>query len=131
MKIYGLRFIFMAFHKRYNNLLSHLPPSIIQELWVRLTTRKNDLLSEAEASKINSKVEALIQHEIDKYNRKKDRQLLRNEANQKIAKYEKLVEHLYRVISERNKEIAKLKEELYEPIYLPSYDNPIYLSGLR
>ena len=121
----------MAFHKRYNNLLSHLPPSIIQELWVRLTTRKNDSLSEAEASKINPKVEALIQHEIDKYNRKKDRQLLRNEANQKIAKYEKLVEHLYRVISERNKEIAKLKEELYEPIYLPGHDNPIYLSGLR
>ena len=61
----------MAFHKRYNNLLSHLPPSIIQELWVRLTTRKNDSLSEAEASKINPKVEALIQLEIDKYNRKK------------------------------------------------------------
>ena len=50
----------MAFHKRYNKLLSHLPPSIIQELWVRLTTRKNDSLSEAEASKINPKVEALI-----------------------------------------------------------------------
>ena len=61
----------MAFHKKYNNLLSHLPPSIIQELWVRLTTRKNDSLSEAEASKINPKVKALIQHEIDKYNRKK------------------------------------------------------------
>ena len=121
----------MAFHKRYNNLLSHLPLSIIQELWVRLTTRKNDSLSEAEASKINPKVEALIQHEIDKYNRKKDRQLLRNEANQKIAKYEKLVEHLYRIISERNKEIAKLKEELYEPIYLPGHDNPIYLSDLH
>ena len=121
----------MAFHKRYNNLLSHLPPSIIQELWVSLTTRKNNLLSEAEASKINPKVETLIQHEIDKYNRKKDWQLLRNEANQKIAKYEKLVEHLYRVISERNKEIVKLKEELYEPIYLPNHDNPIYLSGLR
>ena len=112
-------------------MLSHLPPSIIQELWVRLTTRKNDSLSEAEASKINPKVEALIQHEIDKYNRKKDWQLLRNEANQKIAKYEKLIEHLYRVISEKNKEITKLKEELYEPIYLPGHDNPIYLFGLR
>ena len=98
---------------------------------MRLTTRKNDSLSEAEVSKINSKVEALIQHEIDKYNKKKDWQLLRNEANQKIAKYEKLVEHLYRVIFERNKEIAKLKEELYEPIYLPGHDNPIYLSDLR
>ena len=63
----------MAFHKKYNNLLFHLPPSIIQELWVRLTTRKNDLLSETEASKINPKVEPLMQHEIDKYNRKKDR----------------------------------------------------------
>ena len=98
---------------------------------MRFTTWKNDSLSEAEASKINPKVEALIQHEIDKYNRKKDRQLLRNEANQKIAKYEKLVEHLYKIISERNKEIAKLKEELYDPIYLPGHDNPIYLSGLR
>src|ERR1043165_1692511 len=120
----------MAFHKRYNKLLFHLPSSIIQELWVRLTTRKNDSLSEAEASKINSKVEALIQHEIDKYNRKKDRQLLRNKANQKIAKYERLVEHLHKVISEKDKVIAKLKEELYDPIYLPGHDNPIYLSGL-
>ena len=61
----------MTFYKRYNNLLFHLPPSIIHELWVCLTTRKNDSLSETEASKINPKVEALIQHEIDKYNRKK------------------------------------------------------------
>jgi len=95
----------MAFHKRYNNLLFHLPPSIIQELWVRLTTRKNDLLSETEASKINPKVEALMQHEIDKYNRKKDWQLLRNEANQKIANYEKLVEHLHGIISEKIKKL--------------------------
>ena len=121
----------MVFHKRYNNLLSHLPPSIIQELWVRLTTRKNDSLSEAEACKINPKVEALIQHEIDKYNRKKDRQRLRNGVNQKIAKYEKLVEHLYRIIGEKNKEIAKLKEELFEPIYLPGHDHPIYLPGRK
>ena len=72
---------------------------------MRLTTRKNDLLSETEASKINPKVEALMQHEIDKYNRKKDWQLLRNEANQKIANYEKLVEHLHRVISEKIKKL--------------------------
>jgi len=49
----------------------------------------------------------------------------------KRSKYKKLIEHLRRVISKRNKEIAKLKEELYEPIYLPGHDNPIYLSGLR
>ena len=59
----------MAFHKKYNNLLFHLPLLIIHEL--RLTTRKNNSLSEAETSKINPIVEALIQHKIDKYNRKK------------------------------------------------------------
>jgi hypothetical protein len=61
----------MAFHVSYSNLLSQLPPSLIESGWIRLTTRKRNPLSESEASSINPIIEGFLKHEVDRYQRKR------------------------------------------------------------
>ncbi|CAG8748247.1 4810_t:CDS:1, partial [Funneliformis mosseae] len=39
-----------SFHEKYSGLLKQLPPSIINEVWKRLTTRKRNSLSAIDAS---------------------------------------------------------------------------------
>ncbi|PKK59183.1 hypothetical protein RhiirC2_795202 [Rhizophagus irregularis] len=48
----------MAFNQAYSELLAKLPASIINEIWIRLTSRKRNPLSEKEASEINPIVES-------------------------------------------------------------------------
>ncbi|GET51810.1 hypothetical protein GLOIN_2v1826331 [Rhizophagus irregularis DAOM 181602=DAOM 197198] len=43
----------MAFNQAYSELLAKLPASIINEAWIRLTSRRRNPLSEKEASEIN------------------------------------------------------------------------------
>ncbi|GET59075.1 hypothetical protein GLOIN_2v1826331 [Rhizophagus irregularis DAOM 181602=DAOM 197198] len=43
----------MAFNQAYSELLAKLPASIINEAWIRFTSRKRKPLSEKEASEIN------------------------------------------------------------------------------
>src|SRR5688572_13011556 len=60
----------MTFNRAYSDLLAMLPDSVIQEGWVRLTTRKRTPLSEI----INPIVESFLKHEALRYQNKLMRQ---------------------------------------------------------
>ena len=62
----------MVFYENYSNLLTQLFPLLIKAGWNRLTTRKKNPLSESEASSISSIIEAFLKHEVDRYQRKKN-----------------------------------------------------------
>ena len=64
-----------SFHEKYLGLLNQLPPSIINETWKRLTTRKRNPLSTINASYENPSIEELLRHEIERYDRKRKWQL--------------------------------------------------------
>jgi len=64
----------MAFHQNYSYLTDQLPPSLIQESWRRLTTKKRNPLTEIEAGNINLVIENFLKHEVERYNQKKERQ---------------------------------------------------------
>ncbi|RHZ84512.1 hypothetical protein Glove_80g7 [Diversispora epigaea] len=58
----------------WSDLIKQLPPSLAEESWKRLTTRKRNPLTELEARGIDPNIEDFLQHEIMVYNRKKERQ---------------------------------------------------------
>src|SRR5271154_3720121 len=60
----------MAFNQAYSNLLTKLPASLINEAWIRLTSRKRNPLSEKEASEINPIVESFLKHEAIRYQKR-------------------------------------------------------------
>ncbi len=64
----------MAFNQAYSDLLEKLPASLINEAWIRLTSRKCDPLSEKEASEINLIVESFLKHEAIRYQKRLMRQ---------------------------------------------------------
>ena len=64
----------MAFNQAYSNLLAKLPASLINEAWVRLTSRKRKPLSEREASEINPIVESFLKYEVIRYQKRLMRQ---------------------------------------------------------
>ena len=64
----------MAFNKAYSDLLTKLLTSLINEAWIRLTSRKRNPLSEKEASEINSIVESFLKHEAIRYQKRLMRQ---------------------------------------------------------
>src|SRR5256714_12843997 len=64
----------MVFNQAYSDLLAKLPASLINEAWVRLTSRKCNPLSEKEASEINPIVESFLKHEAIRYQRRLMRQ---------------------------------------------------------
>jgi hypothetical protein len=69
------------FNKHYKSLLDQLPPSMKKDAWLRLTTRKNNPLSEEQARGIRSDIEELLTREVDRYFNKKNRQKIKIEAN--------------------------------------------------
>ncbi|PKY43500.1 hypothetical protein RhiirA4_457495 [Rhizophagus irregularis] len=52
-----------------------------KDAWLRLTTRKNNPLSEEQARGIRSDIEELLTREVDRYFNKKNRQKIKIEAN--------------------------------------------------
>ena len=56
----------MAFNQVYSDLLVKL----INEAWIRLTSRKRNPLSEKEASEINPIVESFLKHEAIRYQKR-------------------------------------------------------------
>ena len=64
----------MVFNQAYSDLLAKLPASLINEAWVRLTSRKRKPLSEKEASEINLIVESFLKHEVIRYQKRLMRQ---------------------------------------------------------
>jgi hypothetical protein len=64
----------MTFNQAYSELLAKLPTSLINEAWIRLTSRKRNPLSEKEASEINPIVESFLKHEAIRYQKRLMRQ---------------------------------------------------------
>ena len=69
------------FNEHYKSLLDQLPPSMIKDAWLRLTTRKSNPLSEEQARGIRSDIEELLTRDVDRYFNKKNRQKIKIEAN--------------------------------------------------
>ena len=69
------------FNEHYKSLLDQLPPSMKKNAWLRLTTRKNNPLSEEQARGIRPDIEELLTREVDRYFNKKNRQKIKIEAN--------------------------------------------------
>src|SRR3954447_26598098 len=53
----------MTFNQVYSELLAKLPASLINEVWIRLTSRKRSPLSEKEVSEINPIVELFFRYQ--------------------------------------------------------------------
>ena len=64
----------MTFNQVYSELLAKLLTSLINEAWIRLTSRKRNPLSEKEASEINPIVESFLKHEAIRYQKRLIRQ---------------------------------------------------------
>src|SRR5436190_14004015 len=60
----------MVFNQAYSDLLVKLPASLINEAWIRLTSRKRNPLSKKEASEINPIVESFLKHKAIKYQKR-------------------------------------------------------------
>src|SRR2546430_5215687 len=69
------------FNEHYKSLLDQLPPSMKRDVWLRLTTRKNNPLSEEQARGIRPDIEELLTREVNRYFKKKDRQKIKIEAS--------------------------------------------------
>ncbi|CAG8815421.1 19684_t:CDS:2, partial [Cetraspora pellucida] len=65
------------FHEYYSELLKKLPLSIKKNIWNRLISRLHNPLSEEQASSIHPNIEVLLISEVDKYEKKKNRQRCR------------------------------------------------------
>ena len=64
----------MNFHSSYSELLKKLPLFIKKNIWNRLISRLRNPLTEEQASSINPNIETLLISEINKYEKKKNRQ---------------------------------------------------------
>ena|SRR6185312_3058042 len=64
----------MNFHEHYSEFLKKIPPSIKKNIWNRLISRLRNPLTEEQASGIHLDIETLLISEIDKYEKKKNRQ---------------------------------------------------------
>jgi len=69
------------FNDHYEDLLKQLPPFMKKDVWLRLTTRKSNPLSEEQARGIRSDIEELLTREVNRYYKKKDHQKIKIEAN--------------------------------------------------
>ena len=69
------------FNNHYDDLLKHLPPSVKKDVWLRLTTRKNNPLSEEQVRGIHLDIEELLTREVNRYFRKRDHQKIKIESH--------------------------------------------------
>ncbi|CAB4411240.1 unnamed protein product [Rhizophagus irregularis] len=69
------------FNEHYKSLLDQLPPSMKKDAWLRLTTRKNNPLSEEQARGIHPDIEELLTSNVNRYYKSKNRQKIKIEAN--------------------------------------------------
>ena len=106
------------FNKHYEDLLKQLPPSMKKDVWLRLTTRKNNPLSEEQARGIRSDIEELLTREVDRYFNKKNRQKIKIEANtssdgstlSRLDGFEKQLEERELRVQQRENNIKKTIE---------------------
>ncbi|RHZ49062.1 hypothetical protein Glove_534g4 [Diversispora epigaea] len=60
----------LFFSRSYSDLINKLPPSLVNEAWKRLLSRKKSPMTEEEASTINPIVELFLRHEVNRYQKK-------------------------------------------------------------
>src|SRR3954463_3155559 len=71
----------LYFNEYYKSLLDQLPQSLKKDAWLRLTTRKNNPLSEEQARGIRPDIEELLTSNVNRYYKSKNRQKIKIEAN--------------------------------------------------
>ena len=71
----------LHFNEHYKSLLDQLPSSMKKDVWLQLTTRKNNPLSEKQARGIRSDIEELLTSNVNRYYKSKNRQKIKIEAN--------------------------------------------------
>ncbi|CAB5354516.1 unnamed protein product [Rhizophagus irregularis] len=113
------------FNDHYKGLLNQLPPSIKKEVWLRLTTRKYNPLTEEQAGRIHPDIDSLLTKEVNRYYKKKDRQRLKVDANttpdgsnalSRLAEFEKQLDERERFLLQQENNIkntieSKVKDE--------------------
>ncbi|RHZ63715.1 hypothetical protein Glove_328g96 [Diversispora epigaea] len=60
----------MKFNKAYSGLINKLPPSLVNEAWKRLISRKKSPMTAENASAVNLLVESFLRHEVNRYQKK-------------------------------------------------------------
>ncbi|RHZ85254.1 hypothetical protein Glove_68g10 [Diversispora epigaea] len=60
----------MKFNKAYSGLINKLPPSLVNEAWKCLISRKKSPMTAGEASAVNPLVESFLRHEVNRYQKK-------------------------------------------------------------
>ncbi|CAJ0876101.1 9044_t:CDS:2 [Entrophospora sp. SA101] len=58
------------FNQAYSELIRKLPPSLENEAWKRLISRKRNPITEEDASTVNPLIESFLNHEVDRYQKK-------------------------------------------------------------
>src|SRR4051812_42867509 len=108
------------FNDHYKSLLDQLPPSIKKEAWLRLTTRKNNPLSEEQARGIHPDIKELLTSNVNRYYKSKNRQKIRIEANvipegsstlSRLDGFEKQLEERELRVQQRENNIKKTIED--------------------
>jgi hypothetical protein len=111
---------YLNFNNHYEDLLKQLPPSVKKDVWLRLTTRKNNPLSEEQVIGIHSDIEELLTREVNRYYRKRDRQKIKIEANtasdgsstlSKLDGFEKQLEEREALLKQKENNIKKTIED--------------------
>ena len=104
------------FNDHYKSLLDQLPPSIKKDAWLRLTTCKNNTLSEKQARGIRPDIEELLTSNVNRYYKCKNRQKIKIEANitsdssstlSRLDGFEKQLEERELCVQQRENNIKK------------------------
>lgn len=106
----------MNFHEHYSELLKKLPPSIKKNIWNRLISRLRNPLTEEQASSIHPNVEALLMSEIDKYEKKKNRQRCNPSPLQVINSEEEINARVKEATDNLRQEFTKSTQETLKSI---------------
>lgn len=106
----------MNFHEHYSELLKKLPPSIKKNIWNRLISRLRNPLTEEQASSIHPDVETLLMSEIDKYEKKKNRQRCNPSPLQVINSEEEINARVKEATDNLRQEFTKSTQETLKSI---------------
>src|SRR3954463_98114 len=109
----------LYFNEYYKSLLDQLSPSLKKDVWLRLTTRKNNPLSEEQARGIHPNIEELLTSNVNRYYKSKNRQKIKIEANvipegsatfSRLDGFEKQLEEREALIRQKENNIKKTIE---------------------
>src|SRR3954451_12312817 len=110
----------LYFNEHYKILLDQLPLSMKKDAWLRLTTRKNNPLSEEEARGIRPDIEELLTSNVNRYYKSKNRQKIKIKANvtpegsanfSRLDGFEKQLEEREALLRQKENNIKKTIED--------------------